>query len=373
MEENNQTKTENKKKKISEKIKDINFKKFARGFAVVWMLLFIIVMTITNVGIDETFNWIKWLGNAMILFGITVFGLLIGESMGTDMQKEKVDGLYQKNLVEYNIFREAIDSLIIYFPLFYDWITPQRLESKQINFLIMNDVKPIKAKRIVKYCTDADMFALKSETIKKIDENGKEIFIDKLSDHEVAPVEEVLIGHIKLELSGPAYYLQAFAESSLRDMFEQGEAYKKARKYNKHSSRIIRLVSGFVISLGLGILAVNDFMNGNSAQAWMNLVTRIANLFTALFSGWLSGANDVKLEAGAIGNKTDILKLFKSAYDKHLFTLYDEDEIAKQNYERQEKEKEEAKKNVITPELVLNEETKNENDDIILLTHNEND
>ena len=71
-----------KKNGLIEKIKNINFKKFARGFAIVWMLLFIIVMTITNVGIDENFNWLKWLGNSMILFGIAVFGLFIGESIG---------------------------------------------------------------------------------------------------------------------------------------------------------------------------------------------------------------------------------------------------------------------------------------------------
>ncbi|MCR4661690.1 MAG: hypothetical protein K5765_06825 [Clostridia bacterium] len=349
------------KKSIMDRIKTVNFKRFARGFAIVWMIIFIIVMTITNVGIDKSFDWIKWLGNAMILFGITVFGLLMGESIGVDMQKEKivrddngkiVGGLFQKNLFDYNVFREAIDPIIIYFHLFYDWIIPQRLESKQVNFLIMNDVNPKKAKKIVLYCTDADLFNLKNGAIKKVDEYGKEIYIDKLSAHEYEPVEEVLTGHVKLELSGTAYYLQAFAESSQRDILEQGEVYKRARKYNKTSSRAVRLVSGAVISLALGILTVNDFMRGNDAQAWMNLVTRITNLFTGLFSGWLSGAVDVKLEANAIENKTDVLKLFKSAYEKHLFELYDEDALAKKNYERQEQEKKEAEKNVIIPEVM---------------------
>ena len=373
--------------KFIDKVKKISFKKFARGFAIAWMVIFIIVMTITNVGIDKTFNWIKWLGNAMILFGISVFGLFMGESMGTDMQKEKViysedgkliGGLYQKNLLDYNTFRDIIDPIVIYFVLFYDWIVPQRLESKQVNFLIMNDVSPKKAKKIVQYCNIDDFYALKNGAIKKIDDNGKEIYIDKLSEHEIDPVEMVLTGHVKLELSGCAYYLQAFAESSQRDLIEQGEAYKKARKYNKRSSRAIRLVSGAFISLALGILTVNDFMKGDDAQAWMNLVTRITNLITALFSGWLSGANDVKLEANAIANKTDVLKLFKSAYDKHLFELYDEDEKAKRKYEAQEKAKEEAKKNVIEPEVVINEiphkeQLKNEveDDNIILLPHNE--
>lgn len=380
----------NEKTGFLDKVRNMNFKKFARGFAITWMVLFIIVMTITNVGIDEKFNWLKWLGNAMILFGISVFGLFMGESMGIDMQKEKivrndkgeiVGGLYQKNLRDYNDVRNLVDTIIIYFVLFYDWIVPQRLESKQINFLIMNDVSHKKAKNIVKYCSIDDLLALKEGAIKKTDENGRDVYIDKLAPHEIMPVEEVLNGHVKLDLSGTAYYLQAFAESSQRDMLEQGEAYRKARKYNKHSNRIIRLVAGAFVSLALGILTVNDFMNGNDSQAWMNLVTRIANLVTAIFSGWISGANDVKLEANAISNKTDILKLFKSAYDKQLFELYDEDEKAKEHYEKQEQEKEEAKKNVVEPEVIseiphkndAKEGLKNEenNDTIILLPHNE--
>ena len=336
-----------------EKTKKLNFKKFARAFAIVWMLIFIVVMTITNVGIDKTFDWIKWLGNAMILFGITVFGLFIGESIGIDKQKEKPDGLYQKNLVNYNIFRQAIDTIIIYFPLFYDWFVPQRLESKQINFLIMNDVNMTKAHNIVKYCESDDLWELKTKAIKK-EVNGQEIFINKLNPHEVVPVEEVLLGRVKLELSGSSYYLQAFAESNQKDILEMGEAYKKARKYNKTSNRAIRLVGGAFISLALGILTVNDFMRANDGQAWMNLVTRITNLFTALLSGWLGGASDVKLEANAIENKTDVLKLFKSAYDKRLFEMYDENESAKMHYEEQQKEEEKVIDDIEERDTVIN-------------------
>ena len=90
-----------------ERLKKLNFKKFTRGFAIVWMIIFIVVMTITNIGIDEHFDWLKWLGSALILFGITVFGLFIGESLGNDFSKENIKrntegkitgGTYKKNL-----------------------------------------------------------------------------------------------------------------------------------------------------------------------------------------------------------------------------------------------------------------------------------
>ena len=163
-------------------------------------------MTITNVGIDKTFDWLKWLGNAMILFGISVFGLFIGESMGKDNQKEKIvydenknviGGLYQKNLKDYNLFRQTIDNIIIYFPLFYDWFVPQRLEAKKYNYLIMNDITMKKAQNIVRYCSAEDLWALKNGAIKKV-VDGKEIYIDKLLEHEIEPVEEILTGKVKL-------------------------------------------------------------------------------------------------------------------------------------------------------------------------------
>lgn len=346
---------EKNKKKTSifwEKIKNVNFKKFARAFAIVWMILFIIVMTITNVGIDENFNWIKWLGSAMILFGIAVFGLFIGESMGADYHRESKTGLYQENLNAYNVFKASIEAILVHFDKFYDWLVPQRLESKQINFLIMNDINPKKAKNIVLYCDYADLWPLQQGAIKK-EVNGKEIYINKLAPHELEPVKELLSGGVKLELSGVAYYLQAFAVSDERDILEKGVGYRKARKYNKTSNRAIRLVGGAVISLALGILTVNDFMNTGDAQAWTNLVTRIANLFTALFSGWLSGTGDVKLEANAIQNKTDVLKYFKSAYDKKLFEILDEDELAEKNYKEQEKKKKEVIDDILAREEVL--------------------
>ena len=346
----NNEKNEKRVNSLLNKIKKMNFKKFARGFAVVWMIVFIVVMTITNVGIDKNFNLLKWLGSAMILFGITVFGLFIGESIGVDFSKEKPDGLYQTKLNAYTVFRNLIDDIVIYFPLWYDWWVPQSLERKQIEFLEANNVKPIKAKLIVKYCDSDDFWKLKSETIKK-EVNGETYYIKKLTPEEIEPVEEVLMGRVKLELSGCAYYLQAFAESNQKDVIEQGEAIKKARKYNKTSSRAIRLIGGAIVSLALGILTVNDFMRAGDGQAWMNLVTRIANLFTALFSGWLSGAADVKLEAKAIENKTTILKMFQTAYNKKLFEAYDENEDARRSYEAQE-----AERNKVVEDIVQRDE-----------------
>lgn len=340
-----------------EKVKKINFKSVMRAFAIVWMLILIIVMTITNIGINKNFNWMTWLSNSMILFGIAVFGIFIGESTGVDASKNKIvrnnegeiiGGRFQKSLVDYNKMRKAINDIHIYFPLWYDWYIPQRVEAKKIEFLVIGGMNNIKAKNIVKYCTMDNFADLKSHAI-TLNEDGKEINIRKLQADEIEPVEFVLKGKLKFKQSGPAYYLQAFAESKQNDEMEQGEEYKEARISNRRSNRAIRLISGLVLSLALGILTVGDFMKGNDAQAWMNLVFRIANLVTALLTGYISGVVDVRIQADAITNKTSVLQMFKSAYEKQLFPIYDENEAAKREAEEYKQKLEEAKNDVIDP------------------------
>ena len=91
---------ETKKQKKSffswENLRKIDIKHAVKVFTLMWGLLLIILMTITNVGIDRTFDFINWLSNSLIIFGIMVFGLLMGESTGKDKQMQKTDGLYQK-------------------------------------------------------------------------------------------------------------------------------------------------------------------------------------------------------------------------------------------------------------------------------------
>lgn len=367
-------------KKWLERVKNLNFKSIARAASIVWMFVFIVVMTITSVQIDEKFNFIKWLGRAMILFGITVYGMFVAESMAKDYGKKRVvkntegkiiGGEYQVKLTTYNEYRKEIDPILIHFPAFYDWFVPQRIENKKYNFLLMCGMNPTKAHNIVKYATMDDFFPLQAGAVKFTDpQTHHDIFVKKLLTDEVEPVKAVLGNKVKYELSALPYYLQATEESHDYDIMEMGSYYKKARKTNKWTSYAMRLGTGLGVSIALSVLTVGDFVSGNDTQAWMNLVTRMANLFTSMFSGWVAGASDVHLEAKEIESKVDVLKMFKSSYDLHLFPILSEDEMAKQQWEQQEKEKEEAEKNVVEPEIVtdkaLGEEKPHEDESIAI-------
>ena len=135
------------KKRMKEKLKNLNFKSIARVFSVLWMFVFIIVMTVTNVGIDDKFEFLTWLGRAMILFGITVYGMWIAESMAKDYGKKRIvrnekgeiiGGEYQLALKHYDEYRTKIESSLNHFTAFYDWYVPQRMEIKKETFLLMS-------------------------------------------------------------------------------------------------------------------------------------------------------------------------------------------------------------------------------------------
>lgn len=334
------------------KIKNTSFKKALKAFSIIWVVALIVVMTIANMKLDENFNFLSWISSAMILFGITVYGLLIGESLGKDMGIERTEhdregkligGLYQVSLKEYNEFRASIEPIVIFFDQFFEWWLAQSVRSKNINFLVACNVKLAKAKTIVDYCDEADYWDLRQHAIEKTDEKtGEKVYIKKLNESEELAVKEVLFGRVKIENEDSGYYLSAFADSGSGEKAEESKKIKKQRKFNTRGNRAIRITFGLILSLTMGLLTVGDFMAGNNAQAWFNLISRIATLFTSLMSGWLSGIVDVKLQARELKHKVDILKLFESAYKKHLFSTYDENEEAKAEFEKYQEELQES-------------------------------
>lgn len=352
---------------LKEKFKSFNLKKVLRGFVVLVGLGMIVFMTLTNLGFSDEFNFIDWLGNVLILVGIAVFFLLIGESSGYDRQRDRVvrdengniiGGLFQKVLAELNAFLESIDDIKIFFDQFYKWNTPIQLLNKKIEFLVSNGVDQRKAEKIVKYCTLSDLYNLKSGTYEYTDpENEKhKVVIRKLEEYEVLPVEEVLKGHIKLHIPAASFYLCAFGKADNNQMFEKPVKLQADIKSNKRINRAVKIATGVFISLIWALLTVKDFAGGNDTQAWLNLVSRLLMALTSFLSGWLSSVITVRLEAEILINKLDVLKMFKSAHEKHLFPELSAEELDQQELEETRKEQEKAKENVVIPEPV-NEES----------------
>lgn len=326
-----------------------NLKNVIRVFTIVWGVVLIVLMTIANLGLVEEFNWLKWLGNSLILLGIMVFGLYMGESTGDEKAKRNPKGLYQESLSEYSAKRKEVDGVIVYFMQFFQWFLPQQLEEKKLNYLIMNNVSVTKAQNIINYCTIADYNDLCNRVVQKVDDNGNKVLIRQLQEFEKESVYEVLSGKVKLDASVPNYYLTAFGDSNTKSVLEVGKQLDRDISFNRVSNRTIKIASALAISLIWGLTEVKDFVQADNVEAWVNLISRITALFTSFFSGYLSKTVEVKLLAEKIKNKTLVLNIFKNSLDKGQFKPKTEEEIAKDEYDEYLKELEETKNNIIDP------------------------
>ncbi len=336
-----------------EKIKKINFKALIKGFTFVWGVALILFMTIASVGIDKKFEILVWLSSTLILSGIMIFGLFMGESLGKDGQENKVNGLYQRALKEYNDFRKAIQDIVIYFAQFLIWHKSGELVNKKIEYLVDCEMPVEKAENIVKYCVRDDYEKLLTRPIVVKNDKGEDVIIRKLEEFEKEPTKEVLEGRIKLDGYGSSYYLSALGRGTTKSILEVGKQIDKEIRFNKIGNRIIKIVFSLIFSFGLAILTVNEFMNGSDPQAWMNLFSRFAALFTSLFSGWLSSVVDVKLRAEKIQNKLDVLRTFEKSIKLKTFVPKTETELGREELEEYIKREEQAKNEVVDTEPVL--------------------
>ena len=314
-----------------EKLKRINIKFVIKTFTLVWGLILIVLMTITNVGLKEEFNWLLWLSNSLIIFMITVFGLLMGESGGRDKQLTKPDGLYQINKEEYEQTRKMVDHEINYFPQYYDIEKDSEYFRKKLDHVTSQNITREQAELILKYCQKEDIELLKKEP-KKL-ENG--LVIRKITDEEVIEViMDVFEGRVKFEAEPVNYFLTLDSSSKNIGVLEEGTYTDKDIKTNRLTHRTVKIISSFAVSLVWGLLTVKDFMSGDDTQAWLNLVSRITALFTSYYSGWLSAVIEIKLEAKKIMNKIVVLKLFHNALLQKIFIPKLENELAQEEYEK---------------------------------------
>ena len=314
-----------------EKLRAINIKFVIKTFTLVWGLVLIILMTITNVGLNEQFNWILWISNSLIIFMITVFGLLMGESSGKDRQLAKTDGLYQINKEKYEKIRLEVDLELNYFPQFYDVEKEKEYFRKKLDHVTSQNITREQAELILRNLQKEDIETLKKQPIKL--ESGE--VIRKITDEEVIEVIlDIFEGRIKFEAEPVNYFLTVDSSSKNIGMLEEGTFTDKDIKSNKITHRTVKIVSSFAISLVWGLLTVREFMSGNDTQAWINLVSRVTALFTSFYSGYLSSVIEIKLEAKKIMNKIVVLKLFHNALLQKIFIPKLESELALEEYEK---------------------------------------
>lgn len=317
---------------ILEKLKAINIKNVVRSFTLIWGVILIVIMTLVNLGFDKNFNFLNWLSNSLIIFGIIVYGLLMGESWGKDNRKHDKKGLYYTKLNEFEKLLDSLQDEICYFGQYYIWELGRENRDKKITHLLSTGMSQQKAEYIVDNLTKEDFEDIKQHPIIINDQ----INIRKLEENEIEKVGEVLNGKIKVNPDSIVYFLSSYDDESenLTQSLELGNKINKERKKNKNGRRIIKIFSSLGISLIFGALTVKELASGDNMQAWANLISRVFALFSSFLSGWLSGAIDIKLQATQLIGKIKVLNAFHNALVKKHFTPKQESELAQEEYNK---------------------------------------
>ena len=339
---------ESKKINTFQKISTMPAKKISRLVVLIFFVITLIISSLWNLTFTS-FDTKSWIAKQLMMLFICVFGLLFGESSGTDYYKELTTGIYLFNLNEYNATNERTKTKFQFFDAWFLEQLPPALENKKIDFLVQVGVPLDKAKKIVKYCELSDLYSLTHEKATKIttEKNG-DIYIKQLQENQVEAVKYVLEGNIKLDNPNSSYYLTAFSDGrASATIYEVGRELEKAKHKTRTISRILKITSSLVVSTFFAIITINDFMGQGGAQAWMDLLSRFTSLITSLISGFASARVSVNLESRQIKNKTLILGMFEQDLNNGKINQVDN---AKQIWEEEQKKKEEAMKNIITPE-----------------------
>ena len=347
-----------KKTTAAERLKQINTKKAIKGTTLLIGLVLIVFMTITDIVFDPSkFSFNTWLSKTLILVGISVFGLLMGESIGRDKLTEALNGLYQTALKTYDAIRKAIEPYYNYFGQYYTKFIAKELREKKIHSLVENGFDGDEAEILADNVNERDIPDLIKGPLKKLNKRGKMIGICQINPDQ----ELVIRDMVKITLDAPdfAYFLSANATSNQKGPAEKGKEIPRERKFSKHFNRIWKISFTMVITAAWSILTVQDFMNGDNTQAWMNLISRLTALASSFTSGWGSAAVDSKLASEELDNKTIVLTDYNYAIANKEFVAEDyEAKYAREEREANERKaaEEEARKqaveSVIKPEAV---------------------
>ena len=353
---------ENKESKIPEtkeytitfgsKKKKINPKKAMYAFNILFIALLIAIMTFANLIIDlQHMDWWAWLTRTLILVGILIPSIILGELMSSDRQKENPDGLYQNSLRRLKEDLLAIKEIKIYFSQFFFWFKERENIRVRKDFLMSNEFDGLEASYIVQYVRKEDIPSLLEHPIKKTTRDGKEIIIRQLNEEKAKVVEEMLKGKLDIQERSYAYYLTSSDDDTTsKSILQEGYRINRQRSKGTMRDRILKVVSFIIFSAIWAMVAVDSASDMSGTQTWLNLVSRLSAMAGGLTSGWLTSITSTKLLARELDTKSEVLETFKTDYDKGIFVPKSYEELAEEEEREYETKRKEAIESVvITP------------------------
>lgn len=332
----------------------VNPKKAMYGFNIAFILILVTLMTFANLIIDPThFDFYQWLTRTLILIGIQIPSIIMGELMSADRQKENPDGLYQNSLKRLKGDLESVKETKIYFSQFFFWFKNKENFRMKCDYLMEHEFSGLEAVYIVEYVKREDLGELAKRPIKKIGKDGKEITIHSISEEKMPYVIDIIEGKTDIKDDSYSYYLTASEDrKSSRSILQRGSSIAKQRSSSRFKNRILKLATFVVFSVIWAMVAVDSSADMGATQTWLNLASRLSSMVAGITSGWLTSITDIKMASRELDAKSEVLETFIIDLSKGIFVPKSYEQLAKEEQEEFERKEEEAKKSVVTPVVV---------------------
>ena len=330
---------------FGKRIKAIDIKKVVKTMVLLFGIILIIVMSLFDLKFDFTnIDWERWIARTTVLVGIMIFGILMGNSTGDDIQKEKVGGVYQNKCVEYNEIRALIRPIEDFFGTWWLYFKEKKLIEKKIDYLIDMQVDMRLAKVMVKYLDKEDFVIGKmiydpfkeyeKIYVKELD-NGESVKFKKIKKEDSE--KYIKIFSFQLDTYGESYYMSLYDYGDIKtNDAELGKKLAQKIKKDKRNAMIMKIVFSLFISIAWSAITIYEFSEeGAAKQAWLNLLSRFTALVTSYISGFSTSVVNVRDQARAIENKSKILSNFNHDIATKKFVPESYDESIEREYQEQ--------------------------------------
>ena len=351
-------------KSFLEKAKSaFNRAQFSRYLGLLFVITFTVIISLWQVGWDPSrIGWEKFVANTAVLLFLGIYGLFFGEQEGGSLFKRLITGIYQVVRDEFLAIVEVIkrkayvDSLPDYIVWRYQKDYENTCKMKMLSVRVFDptvcdltdeQIEELRHKPIA-ISEDKHYSKLSEEqyNVVRAIKDGK-IFVDYIDDYNFYLVEDNTNG------------------KQLVTRVKETDARKLKISWQQRISRVFMIIlfalilAGFFYDLpvtaGTGeeltpeqLLAIKEA----KIQAVKDLLSRISCLVVSIASGF-NTARLLNLEdVFVLKYKTSYDSVFVGCMDNKTFVPMDIEAKAKQDYEQYEKEQEEARKNVVQPEVV---------------------
>lgn len=290
------------------------------GLSILCMIILVFITSIADADLDFSKVWTrKNLSNLLIGAAITIFGTIVTIPLGITGTKTRVNldgtpGRYLQEFNDYNTIRQKIEPKRY---MFNQWHHAQYLlehKNKRITYLLDRSI--FQAEDILELSRE-QILSLKNSQVYII--NGEEVTFKALTTKQIAACLDVYDGKVTVHKLPDFYFLYIDGKSK-RSFYDQAYYESRDESYTLISKLCYKIFLGFVITviftgLVLDMADADEYTAQYIMQTIFTALTRLFNVFTSTFWGFLMGQEFAYQQCYYINGKTQFLKTFEADRD----------------------------------------------------------